>query len=276
MSTNTGQIIKSKSSKRYTVLQNCVIKDPRLSMAAKGLFAYLQSLPEDWVIYKKELVNHFKNGRDAVANAFIELQEIRLIETVEVRDEKGRIGYNHVVFDTFQDSPHTGLPLTVEPHTVGPLTVNPSLLNTNTTKERPNKVNTNIASQVLQIIRDVKTRTSNKACPPLKLTAKRERMIRNRLKDFNAHWPGRDFLKACAYAFEYKAKEWHGTNMWKYFDADTLLTEKFVGYLEKAEENKGVPPSPNTDVPPTVAPKSPFQNFDTRFPLPNGSEIKNS
>jgi hypothetical protein len=97
---------------------------------------------------------------------------------------------------------------------------------------------------ILEIIRSIKSEYLVRDVKEYKITAKRRKLITNRKKDFNQLWPGRDFQKACAFAFRYKAKEWIGTETFRYFEPETLLSEKFISYLEKAEQDKGVPYQP--------------------------------
>jgi len=94
---------------------------------------------------------------------------------------------------------------------------------------------------ILEIIRSIKSENTGTEHKPYKITPKRIRMIANRKKDFLKLWPGRDFNKACTYAFKYKAKEWFGTETFRHFEPETLLSEKFASYLEKAEQDKGEP-----------------------------------
>jgi len=95
---------------------------------------------------------------------------------------------------------------------------------------------------VLKIIRSLKAEFLNTGIRPYKITNKRIRLVVNRKKDFDKLWgKERDFVKACEFAFRYKAKEWFGTDMFKFFEPETLLSEKFVTYLEKAQQDKGEP-----------------------------------
>jgi len=96
-------------------------------------------------------------------------------------------------------------------------------------------------ASILEIIQLLKSDHLNRDVKPYKLTAKRTRLITNRKKDFDKLWPGRDFKKACLFAFKYKAMEWFGTDMFRYFEPETLLSEKFISYLETAEQNNGEP-----------------------------------
>lgn len=98
---NTGQIIKSRTTERFTTLPNDVIKCRELSLDEKGLLTYLLSLPSDWVIYKQNLYNSLPDKKGSIDKAFRNLQKNGYILSVKVHDPKtGRfIGWNHVVYD---------------------------------------------------------------------------------------------------------------------------------------------------------------------------------
>jgi len=98
-----------------------------------------------------------------------------------------------------------------------------------------------LTKDALEIIRNIKSKYLRRKVIPYKINRQRIRLVANRMKDFNQIWPGRNFLKACEFAFHYKAKEWKDTDTFRYFEPETLLSEKFVGYLEKAERDNGVP-----------------------------------
>lgn len=84
----------SEHLKDFTLIDNTCLKTETLSMQAMGLFAYLMSLPNDWEIYKSELVKHFSNGRDAVYKAFNELIDAGFITYTQNTDETGRFTGN--------------------------------------------------------------------------------------------------------------------------------------------------------------------------------------
>jgi len=98
---NTGQIIKSRTTERFTTLPNDVIKCRELSLDEKGLLTFLLSLPSDWVIYKQNLYNSLPDKKGSIDKAFRNLQKNGYILSVKVHDPKtGRfIGWNHVVYD---------------------------------------------------------------------------------------------------------------------------------------------------------------------------------
>lgn len=94
---------------------------------------------------------------------------------------------------------------------------------------------------ILEIIREIKSEYLEVEIRPYKITNKRTKLIANRKKEFVKLWPGRNFEKACQFAFRYKAKEWFGTETFRFFEPETLLSEKFTSYVEKAEQDKGEP-----------------------------------
>lgn len=83
----------------YVVLNKEFLNDVNLSMKAKGLLAYLLSLPDDWQIYENELVQHHKDGRDSVKAAIKELMDSRYIEREQLRDNGRLNGYEYRVYE---------------------------------------------------------------------------------------------------------------------------------------------------------------------------------
>jgi hypothetical protein len=166
---NSGQIRKSKSTERFTVIPNGILEDKALSLKAIGLLCYLLRLPSNWIINKTSLHRHLKDGRDAVLAAFKELQDAGYIETEEIREKGKFVGFNYEVSDfpkkeplkspEIAEKPITDKPETEKAETVEPITgfpesdkpesdkpksgkpksENPALLNTNSTKDEANK-----------------------------------------------------------------------------------------------------------------------------------------
>lgn len=103
---NTGQIIRTRTDKEFTTVPNEFIHRPDMSMKAKGLLIYLLSLPPNWVIYKREIPNHFTDGIDSIRAAFKELEKMGYVLSIETRNRKGQImGYNHIVYGESQTRP---------------------------------------------------------------------------------------------------------------------------------------------------------------------------
>lgn len=132
--TKTGTVfIRTKKERNYTVMDNTFLRDERLSAKAKGIFAYILYLPEDWCIYQSELVKHFSDGKDALRAAIKELETFGYISKEHIKDIKtGR--FTHWQY-TVNETPKT--PEADFPKLDFPKLENPPLLNTN------NKINTN-------------------------------------------------------------------------------------------------------------------------------------
>ena len=102
---NTGRIIKSETTERFTTLPNELIKGKVLTLDEKGLISFLLSLPTNWVIYKQNLYNSLPDSKGTIDRIFKSLQDKGFIESVKVIDEisKRFIGWNHVVYDIPRD-----------------------------------------------------------------------------------------------------------------------------------------------------------------------------
>ena len=98
---NTGQIIKSKTTERFTTLPNEIIKSKELSLEEKGFLSFLLSLPSDWVLYRHNLYKELPDAKGTIDRLFKSLQEKGYILSVRVHNsENGQfIGWNHIVYD---------------------------------------------------------------------------------------------------------------------------------------------------------------------------------
>lgn len=112
----------------YTVMNNACLQDPTMSMKAKGLYAYLMSLPEDWVLHQTELKRHFKDGKDSIRTAMNELIERGYITKTDSRNDLGQIvDCTYMVYET-------PLGETEKPIAENPTSVNPPIQSTNNNK----------------------------------------------------------------------------------------------------------------------------------------------
>lgn len=133
-----GQIIKSRTTNKFTIVPNSLLKNKELSLRAKGLMSFLLSLSDNFVIYKVALNKFSKEGRDATLTAFKELVDHGYIVEVCIRDEKGQFkGYNYITYDEpVKDESHNlrnsdwSDRLTEKPFSDKPFSGNPPLHNT--------------------------------------------------------------------------------------------------------------------------------------------------
>jgi hypothetical protein len=131
-------IIRTKKNNNYSIIANQALQNNELSLKAKGLYAYLMTLPDDWDIYLSEVQSHSKDGKEAHYSAFKELIKNGYLVR-EKKREKGVItSWDYTLYEI---SPLWAFPQEVKPLWAFPLVVNPQLLITN--KELiTNKLNT--------------------------------------------------------------------------------------------------------------------------------------
>ena len=67
-------IIRQKRKKRFSIVDNKVIEDKRLSFKARGLLIYMLSKPDDWKFFTGELVK--RSSKDGLSSIRTALKEI--------------------------------------------------------------------------------------------------------------------------------------------------------------------------------------------------------
>lgn len=73
----------------YTITDNQIIKDERLSWKARGIFQYLWAMPDDWNFYVDEVAKHSKDGIKALKSGLLELEKYGYLKRIRIRDKKG-------------------------------------------------------------------------------------------------------------------------------------------------------------------------------------------
>lgn len=97
-------IFKAPKKKNFTMINNEILYDGRLSFRATGLLAYLLSLPETWTIHKYYLDKTKTEGRGATLKAFQELIDTGYVIQIESikRGEGGKFkskGFQYLVYE---------------------------------------------------------------------------------------------------------------------------------------------------------------------------------
>lgn len=83
-------IVRTKKNQDYSVINNTVLKDKRLSWRARGIAAYLLTMPDDWSINSNHLWKSGTEGRDAVRNAMKELEESGYLIRTKYQTKDGK------------------------------------------------------------------------------------------------------------------------------------------------------------------------------------------
>jgi hypothetical protein len=134
--------LKNKTGK-FTIVLNEVFRRSDLSAKAKGIYACLMTLPDDWIIRKQELYTHFTEGRAALDTGFAELETAGYVHKGWLRDDHGHIiGAEYTVYESagMNDLPNVENQQSVPPNVDYPIADNPiagnqQLLNTDSTKD---------------------------------------------------------------------------------------------------------------------------------------------
>lgn len=109
----------------FVLIANSWVRDPAMTLQARGLLVYLLSHAEGYKISNAQQVRECANGRDAVTSAREELVRLGYLTVVEARDTAGRFAENDY---TVTDPTATGIPQADTPPPAGnpPSTGNPS------------------------------------------------------------------------------------------------------------------------------------------------------
>ena len=116
-------IRRAKRDSNFTMISNVGLKDDRLSFKAKGLLSYMLSLPDDWIFYESEIVNHATDGKQSVRTGMKELEKFGYLVKEQKRNSKGKFAKIDWVVS---DEPINGDTTTFQPSTTFPSTDNPS------------------------------------------------------------------------------------------------------------------------------------------------------
>lgn len=119
-----GIIVEGAGS--FTVMKNHHLRNKDLSLKAIGLMSKMLSLPPDWDYTVEGLICICKEGRDAVRNALIELEEAGYLERTRKRDEHGRLGDMDYVL---HNEPVSELPPSENQTLVNPRQINKDIIN---------------------------------------------------------------------------------------------------------------------------------------------------
>lgn len=153
------RIFHTVKAKNYTVIDNECLRDCRLSWKARGILAYVMSLPETWRVNAVELQSHASDKKESTISGLRELAYFGYAELLRDRDGEGHFvqgWYFYEVskkptvqakvrskvrahsakdgpslFDLAAPSlPESGIPVPAMSEPAGPVPVMPSLLNT--------------------------------------------------------------------------------------------------------------------------------------------------
>lgn len=227
--------VKRYKKNNFTITDNKLIKDDRLSWKARGIFQYLWAMPSDWNFYVDEVAKHSKDGIKALKSGLSELEKYGYLKRTMLRDEKGLFGeMSWKLSDTgvFTVSTKNGPTDNTVDAKNGP-TDNGTLLNTNNTnkKETLNKKNTKeiLSSSHSTAAHEIIDYLNSKIGTHYRATTRKtQSLIKARM---NEGFTVDDFKKV----IDNKSAEWgKDSKMSKYLRPETLFGTKFESYLNQA------------------------------------------
>ena len=133
-----GEPIKSGRKKGFVVLFRSAAQDQRLSLEARGLFALMASLPENWSYTVAGLAGKAGCGRDKIRRLLEELQEVGYLVREQSHDGGGKFARNVYVLQ--DEAPLSGNTVNGETRQrETPLTENPPVKKKEEKEEREKK-----------------------------------------------------------------------------------------------------------------------------------------
>jgi len=231
-------VFRVHKTDNYTVMSNKHLRDPALSLKAKGLLSMVFSLPDDWKYSINGLAAICKEGPDAVKTAIRELETNGYVVRTKVfpdKSESGRIEYRYDFYEEPMGDgkqPPKKQPLEFQPLEVQGLEVQPLLNKEELSKEEPIKDNqeellsSSADSELSEKVREIVSYL-NEVCGTnyRPTTAKTRALISARL---NEGFTVDDFRRVID---DRHAKWSRDTRMREYLRPETLFGTKFESYL---------------------------------------------
>lgn len=159
----------------YTVMPNYFLNDTNLSNQAKGLLAFMLSVPDDWDYSVMGLVTRSRDGRVSIKNTLEELKQAQYVTVEPYRDEKGHFRYKYSVY-------YLPYPKWLEMNNLTdsmfPASVNPTSVNM--TQIKNNKIKNNNKKD-----KKDKTQDLSESCEEIKHSILTKELIRRNYIDEN-------------------------------------------------------------------------------------------
>lgn len=241
---------KLRCEKDFMAIHNNIFKDKTISLKAKGLLAFMMSVPPDWDYSLAGLAACNKDGLVSVRSALQELEDNFYVKLTKVRNEKGQIvdmqydvSDEPVFGNRIEEKPFLENPKADNPKTEKPLSENRTQLNTKelNTKELNTKI-------------DIVPEQEQEPIPYAEIityfneVAGTHYLLRGKeIKRFiKARWNDGFRLEDFKTVLDKKAGQWkNDAKMSKYLRFETLFSNKFESYLNEVVATQYNPMNPS-------------------------------
>ena len=134
-------VLRKEKKNNFTIIDNAIFKDRRLSYKAKGLLCQMLSLPDGWEYSVKGLETLASDKYSAITSGLKELEEAGYFRREQIFDKGKFAGYEYIISETpvIKISDFT---FSENPITENPISENPTQLNTK--ESNTNKSNTKV------------------------------------------------------------------------------------------------------------------------------------
>lgn len=100
-------IFRVEKNANYVVMNRTALNDKNLSWKAKGIIAYMLSMPDDWVFYINELTKHSTDGEKSFRSGLKELKDNGYVKRKPVREGNKIVSWETIV----SEIPNNGVSL---------------------------------------------------------------------------------------------------------------------------------------------------------------------
>ena len=154
-------VFRVEKTKGYTVMSNHHLRNPSLTLKAKGLLSQMLSLPEEWDYTLKGLSSINRESVDAIRTAVWELEKAGYITRRQGRDEKGKMAaIEYTIFEQPQ------LPILENPTQLNRELSTKELSNTDSIPILSTPFQREAATPPLSAISSTKPRKKKRILPP--------------------------------------------------------------------------------------------------------------
>lgn len=96
---DSTNIIRVEKNENYVVMNRTALQDKRLSWKAKGIMAYMLSMPDDWIFYMEELTKHSTDGERSFRSGFKELTDLGYVKRKPIREGQRIARWETIVYE---------------------------------------------------------------------------------------------------------------------------------------------------------------------------------